>query len=67
MAIRKIYTNGELELEVLWSKEGIHLEISHCIPSEIPPIEFIIDKADVNEFFEDIECFSLSVITENKK
>ena len=67
MAIRKIYTNGELVLEVKWSKDGIHLFINHYIPDELPPTEFIIEAADVNEFINDIECYSIEVIRENNE
>ena len=61
MAIRKIYTNGELELEVLWSKKGIHLQISHCRQGELPPTEFIIEKNDLFEFSNDIETYTEAI------
>jgi hypothetical protein len=66
MSIRKIYTNGELELELTWSDKGIHLNINHFIIGELPSTEFIIEESDVNEFYEDIKSYSLAVIQENR-
>lgn len=63
MAIKKIYKNGTLELELHTSEKGIHLNISHEVSEEIPPIEFIIESEDVNEFLFDIE--KLSELLEN--
>lgn len=60
MAVRKVYTNGELELEIKWSDEGIHLFISHQT-HELPPFEFTIETSDVNEFLEDIDIFTTAI------
>lgn len=61
MGIRKIYTNGVLELEMSWSKQGIHLEINHCIPGELPSTEFVLEPSDLDEFLEDFEIYSSAV------
>jgi hypothetical protein len=61
MGIRKIYTNEELEMEVTWSKNGIHLNINHFMLGELPPIEFTIEPSDIDEFKDDIEMFSSAV------
>jgi len=63
MAIRKIYTNNGLQLEVQWSPEGIHLSISENDIST--PLEFIIEPRDLDDFLEDIEIYS-SAVEESK-
>jgi len=65
MAVRKIYTNEDLELEIKWSSEGIHLYITHQIPTELPPVEFTIDKNDLYDLEEDLEIFIDSVRESN--
>lgn len=55
MAIRKIYTNEGLQLEIQWSEKGIHLSISHDDKST--PLEFVLEQSDLTDFFEDIEFY----------
>ena len=61
MAVRKVYTNKDLELEVTWSEEGIHLNINHIIPNELPGIEYILEPSDLPDFLEDIDIFTEAV------
>ena len=66
MAIKKIYKNGTLELELHTSENGIHLTISHEVIGELPSTEFIIESEDVNEFLFDIEKLSELLENENE-
>jgi hypothetical protein len=65
MAIRKIYTNQGLQLEVQWSSEGIHLSISEDDKST--PLEFILEPSDLYDFAEDIEIYTTAIEESNSK
>ena len=59
MAIKKIYTNQELqELQVQWSEKGIHLTITQ---EDYPETEFILEADDIVSVMEDLECFYTAI------
>ena len=59
MGVRKIYRNGNTELNMQWSPEGIHIEIKRN-DSDIT-YEHIIEPSDFYDFEEDIEMYMEAV------
>jgi hypothetical protein len=55
MAIRKIYTSEDQELEIGWTKEGIHLFIKkEGVENDT---HFIIEPYDIDDVLEDIQIY----------
>ena len=62
--VRKIYTDGRNEVEISFSKEGIHFEIHN---TEIDTYsDFAIKAEDLDFFEEDIENYIEFIREENK-
>lgn len=65
MAIKKIYTSGDQELQIQWSPEGIHLTIT--TNDVMVPTEFIIEPWDIDEVIEDLRIYEDAIYQEKIK
>lgn len=64
MAVRKLYTSGNQELEIQWSPEGIHLTIT--TENVMVPTEFIIEPYDIWQVIEDLQLYEECVLDKQK-
>lgn len=62
MAIKKIYTNGNSELEITWEDRGIWLEIQE--EDKESSTLFLIEKNDIQEVIDDLICFQSAIYGE---
>jgi hypothetical protein len=53
MAIRKLFTSDNLEMELLWSPKGIHFNFYDVNDSE-RGLTFVLEPNDVEDFIQDI-------------
>jgi hypothetical protein len=53
MAIKKIYTYNNLEMELVWSEKGVHLIIDDKDDMQFG-LEFILEPNDIDDFVQDI-------------
>lgn len=65
MAIRKIYTSGNQELQIQWSPEGIHLIITS--DNVLNETEFIIEPWDIDEVIDDLNSYQDAIYEEKIK
>jgi hypothetical protein len=64
MGVRKVYTNGNQELQIQWSEHGIHLIISS---QDVDfPTEFIIETNDIWQVLEDMNIYHDAILESNK-